>query len=233
MVEAHRVPPLRTRSWNDVLDNLGENLIRLGTSLTVLAETPANPTNDGAYVESLEQIATGFRLAFRQAKPALASGEVAFVQLTRGSVDELAATQATQVGEPTARAQTLVHEGMLICQEMVGMLNLIEQGARSEPERTRQTFVSAVRSLAEITASAGWELRTVCHEYEAENRLLEPVAGRSREPVVASLGLLHDMAGAAQSLRLARREWFRVGQRLSSALGNEATPPAPPPEQHG
>ncbi len=215
------VPPARTRSWNDVLDNLGENLIRLGTSLSVLADTPANAASEATFIQSMERIATGFRLAFRQARPALVAGEAVFVQLTKMSVDELATVHSVSATEKLGGAHTLVHEGVLVCQEMVALLNLIEQGAQTEPERTRQTFLSSLRALAEVTASSGWDLRNVSHEYEAESRLTEGRGGTPRPVATASMGLLHDMAEAARGLRAARREWFRIGQRLSSVLGPE------------
>ena len=224
------MPAARSRSWNDVLDNLGENLIRLGTSLSVLAETPPGSSSDAAFVQSLEKVATGFRLAFRQARPALTSGESIFLQLTRASIDELAASHALTGTEHLGRAHTLVHEGVLVCQEMVTLLNLIEQGSQSDPEKTRQSFAGSLRHLAETTATAGWELRTVCHEFESEVRLVEFTGAASKILVPVSMGLLHDMANAAQSLRLARREWFRVGQRLTSALGVEAGAPGMLPQ---
>jgi len=213
------MPPVRSRTWDDVLDNLGENLVRLGTSLSFLADSAVSSAAEGTYAQSMEQIATGFRLAFRQARPALAAGESSFRQLTRASVEEFSTGQSVATSDALGRAHTLVHEGILVCQEMVTLLNLIEQGAQTEPEKTRQTFVSAARRLAEVTATAGWELRTVCHEYDAEVRLSETAAKNSRELVLASMGLLQDMANAAQSLRAARREWYRLGQRLSAVLG--------------
>lgn len=218
------MPTVKTRSWNEVLDNLGENLIRLGTSLTALAENPAAPTNDAAFAQAMEKAATGFRLAFRQARPALASGQSVFLQLTRASIEELAASHTVSSTEQVGRAHTLVHEGVLVCQEMVALLNLIEQGSQTDPERTRRAFSPSLRHLAEVTASSGWDLRSVCHEYEAEVRLAES-GGTGKDLIPASMGLLHDMASAADGLRQSRREWFRVGQRLATALGAE--PPSP------
>lgn len=213
-----RVPTSKSRPWHDVLDNLGENLIRLGTSLTALAEGPTVPANDAAFAPAIERIASGFRLAFRQARPLLTSGEKVFLQLARASVEELASSHSAGVTEPIARAHTLVHEGVLVCQEMVAVLNTVEQAAQTDPDATRQTFTPALGHLAETTAAAGWELRTVCHEYVAEVRLAETTGMTIRELVPASMGLLHDMAAVADGLRTARREWFRIGQRLQAAL---------------
>ena len=222
------MPTVKTRSWNDVLDNLGENLIRLGTSLSALSENPATPTNDPSFAQVMEKAATGFRLAFRQAKPALVAGQNIFLQLTRASIEELAASHTVSGIEHAGRAHTLVHEGVLVCQEMVGLLNLIEQGSQTDPERTRRAFVPSLRHLAEVTAATGWDLRSVCHEYEAEVRLAESSGVTVKDLVPASMGLLNDMGNAADGLRQARREWFRVGQRLASALGTE---PAVPPSR--
>lgn len=218
------MPPAKGRSWDDVLDNLGENLIRLGTSLSALSEAPVAPSSDGAFAQSMEQIASGFRLAFRQARPILTTGEKGYVSLVRASLEELEATQVAGDASQLARAHTLVHEGVLVCQEMVTLLNSVEHGAQTDPERTRRTFQPSLRHLAETTASAGWELRTVCHEYAAEVHLTEANGLTVKELVPASMGLLHDMAIAAHSLRVARREWFRVGQRLAVALGEGSAP---------
>lgn len=217
------MPAAKSRNWSDVLDNLGENLIRLGTSLSVLSEARSPPEYESTYAQALEKIATGFRLAFRQARPALASQEKVYLQYVRASVDEIAASHGTYGGgeRDPAVAHTLVHEGVLVCQEMVTLLNLIEQGAQLEPDRIRHTFATSAHGLSETTASAGWELRAVCHEHDAETRLAE-AGGPSKELIPASMGLLHDMAQAARTLRSARREWFRVGQRISSALGSDA-----------
>ena len=218
------MPPPKSRSWNEVLDNLGENLIRLGTSLSALSEHPTTPPNDAGFAQSTERIATGFRLAFRQARPALSSGQKVFLQLTRASVEELATAQTVGGTEHASRAHTLVHEGILVCQEMVTLLNQVEQASQAEPESLRRTLIPSLPRLAEMTASAGWELRTVCHEYDSEVRLAESNGVSIKDLVPASMGLLHDMAVAAQGLREARREWFRVGQRLASAVGVEARP---------
>jgi hypothetical protein len=216
------VSPPKSRAWNDVLDNLGENLIRLGTSLSVLSETPSAATHDAAFIQSMGQIATGFRLAFRQARPALAAGEPGFREAIHSTVPSPAPASGGHSVDPAGRAETLVHEGILVCQDMVTLLNLIEQGSGTDPDRTRQTFVPALRRLAETTAAAGWELRTICHEYESEVHLSESLGTERKGAPPVSLGLLYDLAGAAQSLRLARREWFRAGQRLATILGTEA-----------
>lgn len=215
------MPATKSRAWNDVLDNLGENLIRLGASLSVVAEGLSSSSNEASFARSMEQIATGFRLAFRQARPALSAGEEEFVQLTRTGSKELMASPSFVGSERLEGSQTLVHEGILVCQEMVNLLNQIEQGAQSDAERTRQAFAPLLRRLAETTASAGWELRTVCHEYDAEARLAQLGGSSAKGAAPASIGLLHDMSSAAQALRLARREWFRAGQRLSSLAGSE------------
>lgn len=219
------MPPVRTRSWNAVLDNLGENLIRLGTSLAALSENPTAPTNDATFAQAMEKAATGFRLAFRQARPALAAGQNAFLQLSRASIEELAASHTISSTEEIGRAHTLVHEGVLVCQEMVALLNLIEQGSQTDPDRTRRAFSPSLLHLAEVTASSGWDLRGVCHEYEAEVRLAESSGATVKDLVPASMGLLHEMANAAEGLRQARREWFRVGQRLATALGTDSLSP--------
>jgi hypothetical protein len=216
------VPLAKNRSWNDVLDNLGENLVRLGTSLTALSENSSAPPNDVAFSQSMERIATGFRLAFRQARPALDASEKPFRQLTRASIEELVATQGAAGAEQIGRAHTLVHEGILVCHEMVTLLNLIEHASQTDPEKTRRTFTPSLRHLAETTASSGWELRTICHEFESE-RGLAPRDGAATKGAIepVSMGLLHDMAIGAHGLRVARREWFRAGQRLAVTLGTE------------
>jgi len=217
------MPPPKYRGWNEVLDNLGENLIRLGTSLSALSQSPSEPISDVAFAQGMESAASGFRLAFRQARTALVSGEKVFLQLVRASTEELVASQSLGESGPASHAHTLVHEGVLVCQEMVTVLNQVEHAAQTDPERTRRTFTPSLRILAETTASAGWELRTACHEYGAEVRLAESKGLNVKELIPVSLGLLHDMSNAAHSLRVARREWFRVGQRLGVSLGETAS----------
>lgn len=213
------MPAAKTKPWNVVLDNLGENLIRLGTSLSALAEAPPATTSEATFAQGMEKTASGFRLAFRQARPALAAGERVFLQFVRASLEELLTSHSVSESEEVARAHTLVHEGVLVCQEMVMALNQVEHAAQTDPQGVRRTFAPSLRVLAETTASAGWEVRTVCHEYAAEVHLSETKPSGVKELVLASMGLLYDMTAAAGSLRSARREWFRVGERLAATLG--------------
>jgi hypothetical protein len=213
------MPPAKAQSWNEVLDNLGENLIRLGTSLSSLAETPSAQASETVFAQALGTTASGFRVAFRQARPALAAGEKVFLQLAHASTEELLSSHSVGESSQVARAHTLVHEGVLVCQEMVVALNQVEHAAQTHPKGVRRTFAPSLRVLAETTASAGWEVRTVCHEYAAEVRLSETKPAGVRELALASMGLLLDMTAAASSLRSARREWFRVGEQLAAMLG--------------
>lgn len=217
--------PARARTWVDGLDNLGENLIRLATSVRTIEDTPAALASDAAFAVSMGQMVSGFETAFRQAVPVLVGDEKSFLRLIpmgmasgAGSGDDSASPR---------QAQTLVHEGILGCQEIASLLGRVAGAAEADPAVTRQILQAALRQLSDSTAATGWDLRAVCHEYQSEVRLSGSVP-----MVLADLGpgahsLMNDMARAATKMRGARREWYRLNQRLAAAIGLGPTLPPP------
>jgi hypothetical protein len=211
------VPPTKARPWNEGLDNFGENLIRLGASLKAIQDSPSATGSDANFAAAVAQAATGFRLAFRQALPVLTRGERAFLQLVPTSEGMELSTHPRE--DSPQHAHTLVHEGVLACVEVLSLLERIDSASTTQPGGTRQVLQSALNPLSESTTSAGWEIRTICHEFASEVKLsgLEPANLEDLGP--GAVGLIHDMAVAAHHLRTARREWYRVEQRLAAAVG--------------
>jgi hypothetical protein len=217
------MPPPKTRPWNEVLDNLGENLVRLGGSFKAIEDSPAAMATDASFAGSIGQAATSFQMAFRQVLPALVRSETSFLELVPTSAaNELSAHPRE---DSPQHAHTLLHEGVLACQEVLTLLGRVDRTNSSQPGSTRQVLQGQLAGLAETTSSTGWELRTICHEYLTEVKLsgVEPSSLDDLGP--GSIGLVHDMAVAAHNLRNARRFWFRVEQRL--AQSSTAVTPTP------
>jgi hypothetical protein len=185
--------------------------------LKSIQESPSATGSDANFAAATAQAATGFRLAFRQALPVLIRGERAFQQLVPAS-DGSELTAHTREDSPQ-HAHTLVHEGVLACGEVLSLLEQIDSASTLQPAGARQVLQGSLVKLAESTSSAGWEIRTVCHEFASEVKLsgLDPANLEDLGP--GAVGLIHDMAVAAHHLRTARREWYQVEQRLAAAVG--------------
>ncbi|MGD0250233.1 MAG: hypothetical protein ABSB97_05030 [Thermoplasmata archaeon] len=172
---------------------------------------------DASFAASIGQASTGFRLAFRQALPVLVRGEASFLRLfPTGTTTELSSHSRE---DSPQHAHTLVHEGVLACQEMLNLLERIDRTSDIQPGGTRRVLQGSLATLSESTASVGWELRTICHEYTSELKLsgIEPSDLEDLGP--GAVGLIHEMAVAAHHLRGERRAWFRIEQRLATAAG--------------
>ena len=205
----------RSRTWTDGLDNLGENLIRLSTALKSVEESAGSSATDASYVAGTGQLGERFGLAFRQAHPVLVSGEKAFLDLVPSGP---AASLPSPTGdENPQQAHTLVHEAILASQEIVSLLERMARAGALDAAITRKILQSSLHQFAETTASVGWELKAVCHEYLAEVSLLGGAPATIEDLGPGAAGIVNDMAGAARRLRAARREWFRTDHRLAAA----------------
>jgi hypothetical protein len=216
------VPAAKPRPWNEGMDNLGENLVRLGTALKAIEGSPSTSSTDASFAASMEQVVTGYRVAFRQTLPVLVRSERSFLHLVPAS---LAAELSTHPREDSPQhAHTFLHEGILACQEIASLLDRVDRSCQAQPGDTRLVLQSSLAPLSDSTASVGWEIRTICHEYESEVQLagIEPEA--LDDFGAGSVGMIHDLAAAAHHLRSARREWFRVEQRLAAAVGGREGP---------
>ncbi len=221
--------PPKARTWTDGLDNLGENLIRLSSALKTLETTPTTLSSDTAFASAIGQAAAGYARAFRQTRPVLVAVEKPFLGLVPSGPDDDLPEGAD--AEDLQQAHTLLHEGILASQEIVSLLERAQRASETAPAATRQILEPALAGLADSTGGAGWELRTVCHEYQAEVRLYGTPPTRLGDIGPGARGLLRDMAGAARRLRAARREWFRIDQRLAAATGVSSEPVSgAPPE---
>jgi hypothetical protein len=215
------VPASKSRPWNDGLDNLGENLVRFGGALKTIGGSPASLATDASFATSIGQASTGFRVAFRQVLPVLARGETSFLQLVPAATATELSTHSRE--DSPLHAHTLLHEGVLACQEMVSLLERIDRTSNSQPGGTRRVLQGSLEELAESTTAIGWELRTICHEYVTEVKLagIEPSDLEDLGP--GSIGLIHDMAVAAHHLRGVRRAWFRIEQRLAGLISGQSS----------
>jgi hypothetical protein len=214
------VARITPRTWTKGLDNLGENLIRLGAALKSIEEAPGVKSDDTSFANALGQTATAFRVAFRQALPVLSESEPEFLR----EVPENPAlpTPREKEEENLGRAHSLLHESILGSLEIVALLERLSQSERADPATTRQVMQGSLHQLAESTTSVGWELRSVCHEYASEARLTAVEAFTVGDLEPGAYALMHDMAGAARRMRAARRDWFRVEQHLAAATGSHA-----------
>ena len=69
--------------WNEVLDNLGNNLIRLGPGISELSEIPSYPADEFQLAEAARAILHAFHVAIQQAELVLQNGERTFLKLMR------------------------------------------------------------------------------------------------------------------------------------------------------
>lgn len=217
------MPAAKPRPWNEGLDNLGENLLRFGAALKTIEESPAAMATDASFAASIGQSSAGFRLAFRQVLPVLVRGESSFLELVpMGTTTELFSHSRE---DSPQHAHTLLHESVLACHEMLSLLERIDRTSDTQPGGTRQVLQGSLALLSESTTGVGWELRTICHEYSSEVKLLGVEPSNLEDLGPGAIGLIHDMALAAHHLRDARRAWFRIEQRLTAAAGPRVAPP--------
>jgi hypothetical protein len=208
------VPAQKQREWDEVLDNLGENLIRVGTALKGLAEPSAAKADEAHYYETVQGIASAFELAFKQAEPALHSNEGDFAVLLQASGGSDLQVTGADDRNPFAFASTLLREGRLACREARALLEDLVHSAELNPGVTRAFLQPVLQSIPQTTESVGWELRAVCNEYDSELDMGKPERSRPKQAVPLSIGLVRDMASAANRLRAVRKEWFRLREGL-------------------
>jgi hypothetical protein len=208
------VPSQKQREWNEVLDNLGENLIRVGTALKGLAEPSAAKSDDAHYYEIVQGIASAFELAFKQAEPALHSTEGDFAVLLQTSGGSNLQITGPDDHSPYAYASTLLREGRLACREARALLEDLVHSAELNAGATRTFLQPVLQSVPQNTESVGWELRAVCNEYDSEIDMGKPDRSRPKEAIPLSIGLVRDMAAAANRLRAVRKDWFRLREGL-------------------
>jgi len=208
------MPGQKRREWDEVLDNLGENLIRVGTALKGLAEPSAAKSDDAQYYEIVQGIASAFEVAFKQAEPALQSNEGDFAVLLQASGGSDLRLSTPDDHSPHTYAFSLLREGRLACREARALLEDLVHSAEMNVGVTRAYLQPLLQSIPQATETVGWELRAVCNEYDSEIDLGRPERSRQKEPVPISIGLVRDMAAAANRLRAVRKEWFRLREGL-------------------
>lgn len=206
-----------TRSWLEGLENLGENLIRLGSAVKSLEESGGAPGADSGFGSSTAQLASAYARAFRMAQPVLLTGEESFLALVPAELPAPFAPAGPEVNPQ--QAHTVVHEAILGAQEIVALMDRLAQAETSDPAGTRQILHGHLGPLADSTTAVGWELKAVCHEYRNEVTLAGAPPKSLLELRPGAIGLVADLARAAHHLRRARREWYRLEQRIGTARG--------------
>ncbi len=206
----------KTRTWVDGLENLGENLVRMAISLKGLEEAAPAASSDITFEGAVTKLAEAFGLAFRQAHPVLVSGENAFVQLV--AEGELKSLASDLREKHPHRAGTLVHEAILCSQEMVSLMARIAQAGRANAPRTREVLQPSLPKFADSASVIGWELKSICHEFRAEVKLLGRAPTSFRDFGAGTGALVGDMMEIARKLRSARKDWFRMDHQLRAAM---------------
>ena len=213
-------------TWYEALDNLGENLVRLGTSFRAHEEKPGGLSSDEEILTSLAPTAAKFAAAIRQTQPVLISTERHFLRMQPSLLLRTTPVAGGEEGRHTA--DTLVHEAILSAREIVALLSDLHRAGQTDAARTRRILEPSLHELAETTVALGWELRSVCHELSSEVELLGGTPTRLEEFGPGAAVLTQDMASAARHLRTARRGWFRLGQHLAAVARAPAVPGKPP-----
>ena len=216
------MPASPARSWPEGLENFGENLIRLGSAVNSLEGTWAAPGNESEFDSSTAQLASAYARAFRMTEPVLLGGEQSFLALVPSELPP--PLSAADPETNLRRAHAVVHEAILGAQEIVTLMDRLAEAETSDPSGTRVALHDHLRALAESTTAVGWELKAVCHEYRGEVTLAGAPPTSLLDFGPGALGLVVDMARAANHLRRARREWYRLGQQLGSTRGAAAAP---------
>jgi hypothetical protein len=206
-----------SRAWVDGLDNLGENLIRLGSSFRNLENTPALLEDEQGFPTAVGHLASVFVVAFRQAHPVLVAGEKSYLNLVPANLE--ASLPFRPGGEDPRLAHTLVHEAVLASHEVTTLLVRCTQLTAENRELPRKVLLAALHPFTESLLRVGWELREVCHEYMNEVALATGTPDLLSDIGPGFTGLVFDLAGAARRVRLARRLWYRFEARLTAAAG--------------
>jgi hypothetical protein len=220
------VPAPKRREWDEVIDNLGENLIRLGTALQGLAEPSPVKYDDARYYEITQGIASAFELAFKQAEPALQSNEGDFAVLLQASGGSDLKLSATDEHNPHMYAPSLLREGRLVCREARALLQDLVHSAEMNARVARAYLQPWLLTVPHSTEAMGWELRAICNEFESEIEIGRPERSRQKEAVPISIGLVRDMATASGRLRTIRKEWFRLREGLVRTVERSKPEPA-------
>lgn len=211
------MPQQRTRTWVDGLENLGENLIRLATSLKTLEGAGEAASSDFGFAEAMAQLGETYGLAFGQAHPLLVSTEEAFVEMV--AEDENPQWESEVSDDRSHQAAALVHEAILSSSEIVSLLARVAQAARVSASMTRQVLRPTLPAFTESASVVGWELKRICHEFQSEMKLLGHAPRSLADLGPGTRALALDMVEGANKLRVARREWFMIDHRLASATG--------------
>jgi hypothetical protein len=229
-VPTQSVPTPKRREWDEVIDNLGENLIRLGSALKGLAEPSAVKSDDPHYSEIIQGIASAFEVAFKQAEPALQANEGDFAVLLQASGGSELKVSEGDEHSPHTYAPSLLREGRLVCREAQSLLQDLVQSAEVNPRATRAFVQPLLQFVPLSTETVGWELRAICNEFDSELALARSERPRSKEVVPLSIGLVRDIATVANRLRTLRKEWFRLREGLVRTVERSTPPPvgAPP-----
>lgn len=205
-----------SRSWNDALDNLGENLVRLGSSLRAYEERPGGLSSDEEIVTTVDPLAVRFSAAFRQARPILEYTERYFLRLEPSGPE--GGTPPSSKEHSLRDADTLVHEAILSTQEIISLLERVVEASQVDAAKTRRILQPTLRQLSDSFVDVGWELRIVCHEFSSEVGLTASPPARLDELGAGAAVLIRDMASVARQLRSSRKLWFRIERRLSAIL---------------
>lgn len=203
-----------SRSWNEALDNLGENLVRLGSSLRAHEDKPGGLSSDEEIVTTLGPLAAKFAAAFRQAQPILEYTERFFLRLEPSGPGTKPPTADTET--LLRDADTLVHEAILSAREIVSFLDRLVEVSRVDAGRTRRILQPILHQFSDSVVNVGWELRTVCHEFSSEVNLTGSPPAHLEELGVGATVLTRDMVSTARQLRSSRKLWFRTEQRLAA-----------------
>lgn len=207
--------PATSPTWTDSLDNFGENLIRFSTSLKALEDPPAGGEADDDLVRQARDVAEAFVPAFRATPGLLVASEPTFLTLLDVAISD--ADRAGKVETNPIRADSLVHEAILGSQELTALLERIAVSELRDPSIIAQIIEPAFHDLVDSTATVGWELKALCHDYRAEVKLAGVTPTRLEELGHGTRPLVHDMAALARQLRRTRQFWYRLGYRLKSA----------------
>ncbi len=214
------MPTPPARSWPEGLENFGENLIRLGSAVKALEESWTAPGTDSEFDASTAQLASAYARAFRMAQPVLLTGEESFLALV--PPEPPASLSPSDPETHLRQAHTVVHEAILGAQEIVTLMDRLAESETTDASGTRQVLHGHLGTLSESTTAVGWELKALCHEYQNEVTLAGAPPTSLLDFGPGAVGLVADMARAANHLRRARREWYRLEQRLGSARGAAA-----------
>ena len=206
-----------SRTWTEALDNLGENLIRLGSSFRAREEKAGGLASDEEIVTAIGPLASKYAAAFGQTQSVLATTEKHFLKLRPSGEDDAASPAGGEVSPQ--KAETLVHEAILSTQEIISLLDHIARAGQIDAARTREVLQPSLHEFSDSAVTVGWELRTICHEFSAEAKLVGSVPSRLEDLGHGAALLTHEMVSAARLLRSTRKAWFRIDQRLTALIG--------------